>query len=132
MLYDEFLKGIGKQASEAMAYAYKVINKMYMDEKLKSKLEAYGYYSQHQNDFNWIDDLNIGHGWNAKKSDGLTTIITEEEAKKIINEEFCFEIDKMEICGTPYFEVYDYNHICFMVKGYPRVYNNGMLYDIHR
>jgi hypothetical protein len=134
LLYSEFLEGTGKPESEGMAYAYKVINKLYQDDKLGSKLEAYGYYSKNRTDFNWLDEMYIGHSQYCPKPEGLTAsdIISEEAAKKIINKEFCFEIDKIEICGTPYYYATDFNYITFMVRGYARVFINGDLHDIYR
>jgi hypothetical protein len=131
MLYDEFLKGTGKEPSEGMNYAYKVINQLYMGDQINSHEDVFNYYSKYKNNFDWVDELAIGHGNTAKKPGHLNGIISEEKAKEIINKEFCFEIDKIEVCSTPYFEAYDFNHIVFMVNRYPRVYSNGTLYDIY-
>lgn len=132
MLYNEFLKGTGKEPSEGMIYAYQIINELYMSDQLNSHDEAFKYYSRHKYDFEWVDELDIGRGYTAKKLDHLNGIISEDKAKDIINKEFCFEIDKIQVCGTPYFEAYDFNHIVFIVNGYSRAYSNGTLYDIVR
>lgn len=132
MLYDEFLDGIGKESSDSTNYAYKVINELYMKDRLATKEEAYEFYNRNKHSFDWLDNLQIGIAKSIKKPDNLTMIISEEEAKKIINEEFCFEIDKIVICGTPYFEAYDFNWIIFDIKNYPRIYMDGMLYDIYK
>lgn len=132
MLYEEFLKGTESEPSESTRYAYRVINKLYMEDEIKTKTEAYKFYKRCKEDFDWIDKLEIGHGESVKKNDRLKCIISDDEAKRIINKEFCFEIDKIDICSTPYFEAYDFNFIVFIVKGYPRVYIDGKLYDIYR
>jgi hypothetical protein len=136
MLYEEFLKGIGKDPSEAMHYAYKKINAIYMNNglysSLKTKEDAYNYYNHYKDDYEWVDSLYIGNKKYIKKEDNLTRIISEDEAKKIINEEFCFELDKIDICATAYYEATDFNHIVFMVNGYARVFSEGELYDIWR
>lgn len=132
MLYKEFLIGIGKKPSEGMIYAYKTINELYMSDQINTHKDAFKYYSRYKNDFDWVDELDIGHRHTAKKLEHLTGIISEDKAKEIINKEFCFEIDKIQVCGTPYFEAYDFNHIAFIINGYPRVYSNGDLYDIQR
>jgi hypothetical protein len=131
MLYSEFLNGTESTPSDATAYAYDVINKMYMADKLTDHKSCYDYYKSHKGTFTWVNDLDIGHGFNAKKSSNLNELITEQRAKEIINKEFCFELDKIEIVGCAYFDVWDFNHIVFTVKGYPRAYNNGQLYDIY-
>jgi hypothetical protein len=59
-------------------------------------------------------------------------IISSDEAKNIIHDQFCFERDKIEICGPAYYEATDWNFIRFMVKGYSRVYCNDSLYDVWR
>lgn len=132
MLYDEFLKGINENHSNGTLYAYDKINRLYMNDKLKTKNDCYKEYEANRNDYMWVNEMNIGQGRNAKKSEDLNSIITNERAREIISNEFGFDEQYIEICGLPYFEVWDYNHIAFMVKGYARVYNNGELYDIYR
>jgi hypothetical protein len=133
MLYGEFLIGTdneGKGHLESLQHAYEVINALYMNDKLKTKEDCYECYRRNKNDFSWIDELDIGRGQKAENT--CKRIISEEEAKNIINEQFAFERDKIEICGTAYYEATDWNFIRFMVKGYSRVYWNDGLYDVLR
>jgi len=137
MLYDEFLTGIATHdykpcSSPAIEYAYQIINALYMADKLDSKEAAIIYYHRYIDRFSWLDELSIGHGHNAKKSDSLTARITDEEAKQLINREYCFELEHIQICGPAYYAATDWNHIPFMIKGYARIYSNGSLWDIYR
>ena len=130
MLLEEFLAGIGREATDATVYAYKVINGLYMTDTLETKESAYDFFKRNRNDFNWIDELDIGRG--GKVINTCKKLMDEEKAKKLINGWFCFEIDKIEICGPAYYEATDWNFIRFMVKGYSRVLWNDALYDIYR
>lgn len=132
MLYSEFLTGIEKEHSEGTAYAYEVINKLYMEDQLKDHQEAFKYFNDNRNEFMWVNDLNIGNGKRINKSEHLKEIIPNDEAIEIINKEFGFEKDKIIICSTPYFEAWDDNFIVFLVKGYSRVFHSGELYDVLR
>lgn len=132
MLYGEFLNGIEREHTQGTAYAYKVINNLYMEDKLKTHEDCYNFFNRNRNDFLWVDELNLGKGKKAVKPDNLTEEITEERAIEIINGEYGFERDKIEICATPYFDAWDFNFIVFSVKGYARVMQDGALYDVWR
>ena len=129
MLYTEFLNGIDRSDSEAMQHAYKVMNGRYMEDGFDTKEDVYIFFNRWEHStFNWIDDLCIGKGKKAKNS--CKTGITEEEAIIIINGLFCFESDKIQICGAAYYEATDLNFIRFEVNGYRRVFCDDTLWDI--
>lgn len=130
MLLEEFLTGIGRDATDATVHAYKVINAHYMADKLRTKEDAYEFFKRNQHDFNWIDELDIGHGQNVANT--CNHLMTEDSARKLINLWYGFELDKIEICGPAYYDATDWNMIRFMVKGYSRVVWDGQLYDIFR
>ena len=130
MLYEEFLKGIEREGTEATQYAFKLINRAYMGDKFLTKEQAYESFLRNSNNYDWIDVLDVGHG--RKVENTCKTLMDEKDARNLINEWFGFELDKIEICGQAYYEATDWNLIRFMVKGYPRVLWNDQLYDIYR
>jgi hypothetical protein len=134
MLYGEFLTGTDNEGNshlESIQYAYEVINRLYMKDILATHEDCYEFYRRNRYDFQWIDELKIGPR-GAKAENTCKKIISGDEAKDLINEQFAFERDKIEICGPAYYEATDWNFIRFMVKGYPRIYWNDSLYDIWR
>ncbi|MEG2081437.1 MAG: hypothetical protein RRZ68_07750, partial [Oscillospiraceae bacterium] len=108
MLYREFLNSIEREHTQGTTYAYKVINNLYMENRLKTHEDCYNFFNKNKNDFLWVDELILGKGKKAVKPDNLTEEITDERAIEIINGEYGFERDKIEICATPYFDAWDF------------------------
>ncbi len=132
MLYSEFLKGIREYGNDATYYAYEVINKLYSEDKLKSQAEAFDYYCRHKSQFSWIDPVYAGYGLLLKKHDSMVDPVGIDYAKEIINKEFGFEIDKIQICGNPYYECSDMNHIVFICGSWSWCMHDGEIYQAFR
>ncbi len=116
MLYSEFLHGINysRKATDGTLYAYEVINRMYMEDKLNTHEECYNYFDIHKDEFLFIDNpLYIGNKRYIERPENLTTAIDDKRAIEIIAEEFCFDKSKIEICGQAYFDAWDFNFIIF-------------------
>lgn len=132
MLYSEFLNGINKEHGEGTAFAYQVINKLYMDDKIRTQADCFRFFNRYASDFMWVNDINLTNGMKAEKPKNLHESISYEEAIEIISEWYGFEADKIIICHTPYYAATDFNYIVFSVKRYERVLLNGELYDVSR
>jgi hypothetical protein len=130
VLLEEFCKGIGEPVTEATAAAYKVLNAMYMADKMGTKEEVYDRFLRSRNDWMWIDKPQIGHGRYAINT--CKTLMDDDEAVALIADWFGFQPELIRICGPAYYEATDWNYIRFMVKGYPRVLHNDSLWDVWR
>jgi hypothetical protein len=129
MLYREFLTGTDREASDGMAYAYEKINHLYMTDKLRFKEDCFECFKRNINDFLWVDELDIG-GRKAENHCNAGDLISEENAKKEIAEEFGFDLNKIEICGPAYYSCSDLNFIRFIVSSYSWVMEDGQLYSV--
>lgn len=60
-----------------------------------------------------------------------STVVTEEEAKKEINREWCFEKSRIKIIGTPYYDATDYQFIRFDSGFMTWLWKNENLYQVY-
>lgn len=133
MLYSEFLKGINRNHSEGTAFAYRVINKLYMDDKINTQADCFKAFKQDPDRFLWVDDeIYLGHGKTAKKPANLTEEISFDEAIDRISDEFGFAKEKIIICSTPYYFATDMQYIIFSVRNYTWAWLNGDIYEVWR
>ena len=90
MLYSEFLHGINysRKATDGTLYAYEVINRMYMEDKLNTHEECYNYFDIHKDEFLFIDNpLYIGNKRYIERPENLTIVFIS--AKSITNFSEC-------------------------------------------
>ena len=134
MLYSEFLHGINysRKPTDGTLYAYEVINRMYMEDKLNTHEECYNYFDIHKDEFLFIDNpLYIGNKHYIERPENLTTAVDDERAIEIIAEEFCFDKSKIKICGQAYFDAWAFNFIIFKtVKGDVYLMKDSELYQV--
>lgn len=128
--YEEFLTEFDRSPSDGMQYAYDKAEFLYNTDKLSTVEEVYNWCKNRMNEFNWIDELDIGQGQTLKNT--CREVICDEKAKKLISDWYGFSYDQIEICGPAYYEATDMNFIRFMVKGYARCLCDDGLYDILR
>lgn len=58
--------------------------------------------------------------------------IPEDRALLLINSEYGFEISRIKLLGTPYYDATDWNFICFRCGPYDWLMRNGDLHQIYQ
>ena len=133
MLYTEFLTGIERDHSEGTAFAYRVINKFYMDDKIHTQADCFKMFNQNPDNFLWVDSkIHLTNGMIAEKPANLAEEISFDEAIDRINDEFGFAKEKIIICSTPYYFATDMQYIIFAVRNHIWAWLNGDIYEVSR
>lgn len=58
--------------------------------------------------------------------------ISEDRALLLLNSEWGFEVDRIELLGVPYYDATDWNFICFRCGRYNWLMQDGTLYQIYQ
>lgn len=58
--------------------------------------------------------------------------ISEDQARQRLNTEWGFEVSRIKLLGTPYYDATDWNFICFRCGPYDWLMRDGELYQIYQ
>lgn len=58
--------------------------------------------------------------------------ISEDQARQWLNSKWGFEVSRIKLLGTPYYDATDWNFICFRCGPYDWLMRDGDLYQIYQ
>ena len=128
---DEFIAEAGTHHEETvLREVYDALAALVNSKKLRaSEVYAYAHYKWCLRNPKAIIAYQEGRDkWEVNNCD---TEVSEDEAKIAINSEWGFEVSRIEIIGTPYYDATDYQFIRFDCKHMTWLWKNGNLYQVY-
>lgn len=127
----EFITEAGEYYEpETLKAVYSALHRMVEQKKItNSEIYRYAYYKWCLRNPEAIIAYQEGRDkWLVNNCD---TEVSEDEAKVAVNSEWGFEVSRVKIIGTPYYDATDYQYIRFDCAHMTWLWANGNLYQVY-